>query len=93
MRTMLSSLAIILTLPLLGCLETAAPEPSAAAEADATVSDPTAAERPRISEMTWWLCRPINHLFATETSCAASCSTTCVPQEICVQGTTRVPCP
>jgi hypothetical protein len=31
MRTVLSSLAIILTLPLLGCGETAAPEPTAAA--------------------------------------------------------------
>jgi hypothetical protein len=94
MRTMLSSLAIILTLPLLGCLETAAPEPTAAAESDVTVSDTTAAKPAGISEMTWWLCRPINHLFASEASCAASCSTTCVPQEICADPSgRRVPCP
>jgi hypothetical protein len=94
MRTMLSSLAIILTLPLLGCLETAAPEPTAAAEADVTVSDVTAAKPAGISERTWWLCRPTNELFATATSCATSCSTACVEREICADASgRRVPCP
>jgi hypothetical protein len=94
MRTVLSSLAIILTLPLLGCLETAAPEPTAAAEAEVTVSDTTTAKPAAISEGIWWLCRPINHLFSSETNCAASCSTTCVEQVICADGSgRRVPCP
>lgn len=94
MRTVLSSLAVILTLPLLGCLETAAPEPTAAAEAEVTVSDTTAAKPAVITEMTWWLCRPSNHLFAKEETCAASCSTTCTPQKICADGSgRRVPCP
>ena len=94
MRTALSSLAILLTLPLLGCLEAAAPEPTADAEAEVTVSDTATAKPAGITEATWWLCRPINHLFSSAANCAVSCSTACVAQEVCADSSgRRVPCP
>jgi hypothetical protein len=94
MRTTVFSLAIILTLPLLGCLETAAPESTAAAEAEVTVPDTTAAKPSLITERDWWLCQPTNELFASPTTCAQFCSRACVLRTICADGSgRRVPCP
>ena len=95
MRTVLS-LAIALTLPLLGCLA-AVPEPTAASEAEAqsdiTVLN-TGADPSLIGEGEFWLCQPTNRLFVTQAGCTTSCSTTCVLRVICTDSTGRqVPCP